>query len=291
MKRTGLLLATVLLAIVVALATRHVVEPLWFGPATSLPAKESIYDHIVRTGTIRCGYSVWHPLFFIDAKTGEKKGIFHDLITEAAKRLNLKVVWQEELGWGMVVESVKSGRVDMACAGYWVNPGRIKFVSATAPMFFAPMYVWGRASDTRPLAAPDDLNSENYTVVQNDGGATNQIAVNRFPKAKQLNLTELSPASELIESVVTGKGDFIVDDITSFNDYIANNPGKIRNLFPGRPVGLLPAGMLLPPGEPRLKEALDATLRTIEYDGTLDVILKRYNADNMFLRNPAPVVR
>jgi hypothetical protein len=35
-----------------------------------------IYDHINVTNTIRCGYAQWAPLFYIDAKTNQKTGIF-----------------------------------------------------------------------------------------------------------------------------------------------------------------------------------------------------------------------
>ncbi|MDD5585560.1 MAG: transporter substrate-binding domain-containing protein [Alphaproteobacteria bacterium] len=287
MKRLGSFLAVAVLAVIVTLFATRFFTPS--GQAT--PAKETVSERIVRTGTIRCGYSVWQPLFFIDMKTGEKKGIFHDLMEESAKRLNLKIVWQEELGWGTIVESVRTGRVDMACAGYWVNPARIKHVSSTAPQLYAPMYVWVRADDTRKFASPGDLNADQYTVAQIDGGSTSQIVANRFPKAKQLNLPELATNSDWIESLVTNKADFVIDDVTSFNNYMANNPGKIRNLFPDQPVGLYPAGMLLPPDDWRLKDMLDATLRTIEFDGTLDVILKRYDADKMFLRNPKPELR
>ena len=208
---------------------------------------------------------------------------------ETGKRLGLKIIWQEELGWGGVIEAVKSGRVDMACAGYWLHPDRIKHVSSTAPQFYAPMYVWVRQNETRNFLTPNDLNSEQLIVAQIDGSASIPIIANRFPQAKQLNLPELATNSDSIESLVTGKADFVVEDATSFHDYVANNPGKIRILFPDQPAGLFPAGMLLPPNDPRLKEVLDNTLRTIEYDGTLDVILKRYDADKMFLRNPKPV--
>src|ERR1700722_13905628 len=156
---------------------------------------ESPFDRVIRTGEIHCGYTSWDPLFFVDSKTGEKTGIFHDLMEEAGKRLGLKIIWQEELGWGTVVESIKSGRVDMACAGYWLNPPRIKNVSSSAPQLYTPLYVWVRQDDTRPKT-PEDLNSDQYTVVTADGGAINEMLAHRFPKSKVMSLSEMISNSE-----------------------------------------------------------------------------------------------
>src|ERR1700733_12800080 len=94
-----------------------------FGTVMALPSatgtspnapKESTYDRIKRTGTIRCGYTTWNPLFYIDPKTNEKTGIFHDIMEEAGARLGVKIVWQEEIGWASITESGRNGSVDMA---------------------------------------------------------------------------------------------------------------------------------------------------------------------------------
>ncbi|HBM91071.1 MAG TPA: hypothetical protein DD400_04245, partial [Rhodospirillaceae bacterium] len=104
---------TVIVTVLVALLLQSGV--ITFPEKTSATAsKESVYDRVLRTETIRCGYSVWKPLMWVDPNSNKKMGIFPDLMEEIGRRLGLKIVWQEELGWGMVVESVKTGRVDMA---------------------------------------------------------------------------------------------------------------------------------------------------------------------------------
>lgn len=252
--------------------------------------KESTYNRVIRTGTIHCGYSVWNPLMWVDPNSGEKRGIFPDLIEEAGKRLHLKIEWQEELGWGTVVEAVQSGRVDMACAGYWLQPNRYKFTASTTPLFYAPLYVWGRDEDNGFTKKMEDLNSEKVTIGQIDGAASNQIAAQRFPKAKSLSLTEMSTNIDLIESLLSRKIDFVIDDATTLSDYIKKNPNKIRNLFPDQPVAVFPVVMLLPPEDPHFKQMIDDALKSMAYDGTLDVILKKYQMDKSFMRNP-PLVK
>ena len=251
---------------------------------------ETPYERILRTSTIRCGYTIWNPTFGVDAKTGEKVGIFHDIMEEMGKRLDLKIVWQEELGWGTILESVKNGRVDMACAGYWLTPPRIKNALSSMPQIYSPLYVWVRQDDAR-IHSIDDLNSERFSWGSRDRSAEVPLVSKRFPKAKTLSLPELASTPDLIMNLITKKTDFLVADIPTMNDYIANNPGKVRNAFPDQPIILYPNVMLLPPGDLYLKDVIDNMLKDIEYDGTLDAILKKYHAEHDYLRNPAPVSR
>ena len=251
-------------------------------------AKESVYQRVMRTGTVRCGYSSWNPLFFIDPTSGEKRGIFHDATEEIGNRLGLKIVWQEEIGWGTIVEALKTGRVDMACAGYWLNSGRIKNLSSSSAQLYSPLYVYVRQADTRSFNSMDDLNSDQLTSVSIDGSFENQVDAKRFPKAKPLTLPETNTNSDELETLTSGKADFLVLDSASADGYIANNPNKIRRLFPNQPAVVFPTVMLLPPEDAQFKEMIDDALRSIEYDGTLDTILKTYKMQNTFLRNARP---
>ena len=254
----------------------------------TVAAKETTYERVLRTGTIRCGYSVWKPLMWADAGTGEKTGIFPDLIEEAGKRLGLKIVWQEELGWGSVVESVRADRVDMACAGYWLNPARIKNLQSSTPQLYSPMYVYIRADDARSFASPQDLNDGQYTISTIDGSAEKQIISARFAKSKNITLPELASSSDALQDLVTKKADFLILDPATANGYMLNNPGKIKNAFPDTPMTLFPTVMLLPPEDAAFKGMIDNILLDIERDGTLDALVKKYEASPLFLRSASP---
>lgn len=226
MKKVGsIVLTAVIAALLVFLAFRTGLTPS-FAPTSAV--KETVAERVMRTNEIRCGYSFWHPLMFVDVKTGEKKGIFHDLMEEAGKRLGLKIIWQEELGWGTVVESVRNGRVDMACAGYWLQPERIKHVSSTAPQLYASLYVWGRRDETR-FSKFEDLNSEQAIVGTIDGGAANGIIEKRFPKAKRVSVPELVGSGDYIQLVTSKKADFIIRPVAKVGGIWAGRGHCLRN--------------------------------------------------------------
>jgi ABC-type amino acid transport substrate-binding protein len=252
----------------------------------STPAKESAYQRVIKSNSIHCGYSQWSPLLYTDPNTNQKAGIFYDLMEEVGKRLSLKIVWQEELGWDTVVQSVNSGRVDMACAGYYLHPDRIKYLSSTLPQIYTPLYIWGRSGDH--FNALEDLNNSKYRFAMVDGGSSNELIAKKFPLAQPLSLPGTASNGELIESLKSKKADFFVDDKSGMAAYQSANPGVIDIVFPDKPVTLIPVVMLLPVEDPQLKDMIDSTLLNIEYDGTLDTILKNNKVDQIFLRNPQP---
>src|SRR4051812_48435106 len=76
--------------------------------------KETAYERILRTGTLRCGYGIWPPVMLMkDANTGKISGVLVDITKEMAKALNLKVEWIEETGWAEWAEALKAHRFDV----------------------------------------------------------------------------------------------------------------------------------------------------------------------------------
>ena len=83
--------------------------------------KETAYERVLRTGTIRCGYGVGAPYVEMDPNTKKMKGFAVDVATAIAKRLNLNIEWTEEAGWGGIVPALNDGRVDLGCSSLWMT--------------------------------------------------------------------------------------------------------------------------------------------------------------------------
>ncbi|HOO50986.1 MAG TPA: hypothetical protein PLK94_06835, partial [Alphaproteobacteria bacterium] len=71
-------------------------------------AKETAYERVIRTGTLRCGYLTYPPLLMKDLKTGEMSGVAHDIMTEIGKRLSLDIEWTEEVGTDVMLQGIAS---------------------------------------------------------------------------------------------------------------------------------------------------------------------------------------
>jgi polar amino acid transport system substrate-binding protein len=274
----------IILSVLTAFVTERVVAS---HSNTTQPqsVRESSYDHVMRTGILRCGYSVWKPFMYVDPNTKEKLGIFRDLSEEIARRYNLKVEWTEEVGWGEVVTALTSQRFDVACSAYWANTNRGKQLYFTNPVFYSRSYVWVRDSSTLQFNSYDQLNDSAYSFGYIDGGAEAKIINLRFPKARKQTIPELAPMSDLYEMVATGKVDFVAEDKASVDDYLQNKPHALRAAISTSPLILNPVVMMMAGGDDRLKQMLDNALREIELDGTLDQILVKYDAKDLFERN------
>jgi ABC-type amino acid transport substrate-binding protein len=281
------IISAVIIGVVSAAASTALLAPAHSGPAP----KESAYARVLRTGTIRCGYSVWAPLMYVDPNSHEKRGVFPDMIEEAAQRLGLKVVWQEEIGWGSVPEALRAGRVDMACAGYWLNSGRIRTTSSTTPQLYSPLYVWGRPDETRKFSSIEALNKAEFKTDRIDGSVEGSIVEKRLPQVGFVSFSELGTTADKILSLLTHKTDFTVLGPSDVKAYKEKNPQGLKNLFPNQPLVSFPTVMLMPPEEPQLKEMIDNILLSMEYDGTIDAILKKNGMDDAFLRNTRVAVK
>src|ERR1700722_20209029 len=60
--------------------------------------KESAYDRVMRTQTIRCGYVLRTPLLVKDPNTAQLSGLFYEYVENLGKALHLKIEWSEEMG-------------------------------------------------------------------------------------------------------------------------------------------------------------------------------------------------
>src|SRR5438874_1363658 len=78
-----------------------------------------VYDRVMSSGVIHCGYVVYPPGLLKDPNTGKLSGVFYDIMESAAKSLQLRLEWTEEVGWGSMIEGLQANRYDMICSPVW----------------------------------------------------------------------------------------------------------------------------------------------------------------------------
>lgn len=107
-----------------------------------------LYDHVMSSGTLRVGYTVYPP-GVIKGADGKPRGIAVDVLNEVASRLNLKIEWTEEVGWATQIEGLESGRYDIVGTAVWPNPKRARLTTLSKSLFYSPLYFYARSDDTR----------------------------------------------------------------------------------------------------------------------------------------------
>lgn len=239
--------------------------------------KESAYDRVMRTQTIRCGYAPWPPYFDLDPNTGTLTGLSKDLSDAAANLLNLKldyiqvVVGQEAL-------DLRSGRIDAMCGtGAWVLSS-YNVVSYSFPLFYLPVYVYIRQDENR-FAKLNDLNTETVTFAGLDGDTSIDLAQRNFPKAKIQSLPGNTDLSQILMNVTTKKADVVIMDAMATVNFIKNN-GTLLKPLGDKPLAVYSGGFSVAKGENDLLETLNGASEAALNLGITNPIIDRYDPDH-----------
>lgn len=267
---------------IAAVLTAVWASPVW---ASDMP----VYDRVMKTQTIRCGYAEWPPFMSIDPNTKEISGMFKDIWEEIGKKLQLKIQWETIVGWGEVTEALNSKKIDAFCLVVWPDPARTKNMLLSRPVFYMPTYLYARIDDKRFDNNYSLLNDPKYTVVGQDGDVTASVLSAKFPKAKTANIPSIDQQGTLFMNVTTKKGDVTLADVPFATDYMKNNPGKIRQVS-GSPVQIMQNVMPLAKGETQMKSMVDTALTDMINDGTISALIKKYDAKESYAPQPDVVI-
>lgn len=240
--------------------------------------KESAYDRMMRTGTIRCGYGINNPWIYQDLKTSEMKGLYVDIMEMVAAQIFIKLEWPEETGWGNIPTSLINGRVDATCGPLWIDPARARQVAFTRPLFFTPIYAYARTDDNRfsGLVRPEDLNDPSVRIVTLDGNVTDMLTKRYYAKATPVSLPQSSAWAEGYLSVTTGKGDVIFSDATGVAMFNANQDDKLKKIDLSEPVTVYGSALAVSIHEQELKEMLDATVSYLLNSGQIQILTDEF---------------
>ncbi len=244
---------------------------------SSSPATQntSVYQRVLQSGTIRCGYPIFPPYTMKDPNTGKLSGIFVDILEEAGKNLGLKINWSEEVGWGTIIEGLETNRYDLVPTGVWPNANRGKHCSFSTPLFYNGLEVYVRTNENRFTNKLQKINSSLVTIATIDGCHVLDIAKNRFPKARRLAHPDMCDYGLILLDVATGKADVTFSDPSRAAIFLKNNPGTIKSIT-SKPFEIEANTMMFKIGEPAFKSMLDTALTELINNGYVDQVLNKY---------------
>lgn len=257
----------------------------------SLPAmaaaeeKETAYDRVMRTQTLRCGYFVWPPYFDKDVSSGDFSGIYYEIIEALGKSLNINIEWTYEYALGQQVEALRSGKADALCAdGPWTRSA-MPFVDYTHSYMFISGYIYVSEDNPKNLTL-DVLNSPEITFTSMDGDGSADYLDMLFPQAKVLSLPATADPGLLIENIATGKADAVYNDPMSVEAYSAYNKYSLTALNPEKPIATYPFVISLPKNEQPLLNMLNQGLDLLNNTGMIEKILREYDPEGKKLIAP-----
>ena len=239
-------------------------------------AYTSTLDRAKDTGQLRVAYAVGAPLFMIDPNSSEKSGIFYEIVELLGDRLELKVEWVEEVGYGEMPEGLRFDRYDLVGSGVWINSDRAGVADFTNPIYYDSIFAFVRADDDRFSSGLELLNSDEFVISTQDGELGSVIAKQDFPNAKTLELPQNASFSQLIENVIQGKADIVFLALGSALAFQASRPNAIKVTDISAPLRIFQNSLMIPQGQHDFRRALNATIDEIRFSGEIEAILSKY---------------
>jgi len=256
--------------------------------AASKP-KESSYDRVLRTQTIRCAYINYPPHFIVDAATKKMSGISYDIMAEAARVLGLKIDWVEEVGWANTVEEIRSDRADAICTSFWQNPVEGKYLGFTTPLFYSAVGAYVRSDNNNLRKDLSNINDPKVRISASDGSISFFTAQQDYPKATTLSLPNMTDETQMLMEVNAGKADITFIETYLGEKFIKANPKSLKNLASDHPVRLFGNTFAIPIEDVKFKSMLDSALIPMIQGGVVDKIITKYEeVPNGMLRVAKP---
>ena len=238
--------------------------------------KESAFDRVSRTKTLRCGYILLPPEFAKDPNTGAFSGMVYDVTQEIGKRLGLKIEWTEEVNFQSAIAGLQSSRYDAVCFSYYRYSQALMAADFSAPLFYSGTSVFVRADDHRFDKSLTGINSPDVKIATIDGEMSQFIAADDYPKAKTVSMPQLTDLSQMMKNVETKKADVAFVNSVVAAGYLKANPGKLRNVT-AAPIRLFSHGMVFAKGQYDLVRMIDLTIAEMHDHGVIDKILDKYD--------------
>ena len=238
--------------------------------------KESVYDRVMRTKTIRCGYHIWEPFLTKDINTGQMSGIYFDYMQQLGEVLSLKIEWVEETGFGPHVEALKNNRFDMMCAGDYQNGARGRYIDYTAPILYVALGIMVRADDKRFDHDISLLNDDGIKLSSVEGTTPFIVGNRDFPKSQKITQPESQDLMIPLMDVAGCKADAAITGLPLAFRFMAANPGKLRQVPMDHPIRLFGSSLSLKQNEVAMQNMINNATRELMYSGAIEAIIKKH---------------
>jgi len=253
--------------------------------------KQSAFDRVVETQTLRCGYNFWEPGLVFDEENQRLWGFYHDVMQEFEKESGVKVEWAHVVDWGNVRVELETGRIDAMCA-MWNTTLESQVFLFTRPFGYQTVEAIVRADDTRFDKDLNAANAPDIKIAVVDNATQDFIARSDFPKAQRSAQQLLSSNAELLMDVESGKSDMTFTNPGIFHGYTKSNPGKLKRAIPGKNLRVYGTSLTLGLREYELANLLNVSFGHLINTGKIDALIDKYNADypNTFIKPAKDIV-
>ena len=258
----------------VAIAVSYITVQVTTRPQNISIAKETAFEHVMHTKTLRCGWFAEPPFTNVDPNTNEKTGIVVDIVNKFSTDYDVKVEWVTISNFSMMGEDLKQGKYDAICASLFNMP-RGGIIDPADAFVFMPAYGYVRNNEAR-LTSLEQLNNPEFRIAGQEGAAVTTVARDKFPKA-QFHIIPSAELSEMLTNVVANKADVAFMIPSFYEQFSKNNSGMLKPLDPDHPLQTFVLAFGVAPQQEGLKSLFNSSLDRMIASGELAAIFAKHD--------------
>ncbi len=222
---------------------------------------------VSKKGVLRAAFFYYDPAFLYDKTTNTFSGIFYEVISEIAKRHKWEIHWNEETGYGVIVDGLKAGRFDIFASTVWPTPERLEEAEFSIPLYMSKVFGW--------VKEDIDPSSPNVRIAIKENDISDSIAIVDFPNARLVRVPQLSSPEELLKFVADDKA-----DLTFVEPYLAEqfnkaSEVKLRKLS-DQPIREFGNTFMIKKDGPEFRALIDKEIQDLIDSGFVRNLIEKY---------------
>jgi polar amino acid transport system substrate-binding protein len=222
--------------------------------------------------------NAYPPLQFV--KDGVAMGWEYDAMAEIAKRLNLKVGY-ENISWDAMIPAVSEGQFDMGMTGITIRDDRKEKVDFSDAYMRSEMVMLVRGDEERFADAQSFAANPDLLMAAQPGTTPFYVGVYEVLDGNEANprIKMFETFGAGVQALRNGDVDLALTDSTGGAGYVAASEGKLKIV--GSTLGAEDFGFIFPKGS-ALVAPINAAIADMKADGTMDGLNKKWFVDHSF---------
>jgi polar amino acid transport system substrate-binding protein len=222
--------------------------------------------------------NAYPPLQF--TKDGVAMGWEYDAVAEIAKRLNLKVAY-ENISWDAMIPAVSEGQFDMGMTGITIRDDRKEKVDFSDAYMRSEMVMLVRGDETRFDDAKSFAANPDLLMAAQPGTTPFYVGVYEVLDGNEANprIKMFETFGAGVQALRNGDVDLALTDSTGGAGYVAASEGKLKIV--GDKLGAEDFGFIFPKGSD-LVAPINAAIADMQADGTMDALNTKWFVDYSF---------
>ena len=215
------------------------------------------------------------PLQFM--QDGVAMGWEYDALAEIAKRLNLKVGY-ENISWDAMIPAVSEGQFDMGMTGITIRDDRKEKVDFSDAYMRSEMVMLVRGDENRFTDAASFAANPDLLMAAQPGTTPFYVGVYEVLDGNEANprIKMFETFGAGVQALRNGDVDLSLTDSTGGAGYVAASDGKLKIV--GDTLGAEDFGFIFPKGS-ALVAPINAAIAAMQADGTMDALNTKWFVD------------